>query len=68
MTPIARLTPSTRPVLRGAFTALVTPFTADGAVDECDESGERDGELCVLCEWAAAVEDGCEGSEGDVFL
>lgn len=34
MTPIARLTPSTRPVLRGAFTALVTPFTADGAVDE----------------------------------
>jgi 4-hydroxy-tetrahydrodipicolinate synthase len=26
--------PTTRPVLRGAFTALVTPFTADGAVDE----------------------------------
>lgn len=24
----------TRPMLRGAFTALVTPFTADGAVDE----------------------------------
>ncbi|HEV8697067.1 MAG TPA: dihydrodipicolinate synthase family protein, partial [Candidatus Limnocylindrales bacterium] len=24
----------TRPALRGAFTALVTPFTADGAVDE----------------------------------
>jgi len=24
----------TRPTLRGAFTALVTPFTADGAVDE----------------------------------
>ena len=23
-----------RPILRGAFTALVTPFTADGAVDE----------------------------------
>ncbi|MBF6605318.1 MAG: 4-hydroxy-tetrahydrodipicolinate synthase [Chloroflexi bacterium] len=26
--------PATRPALRGAFTALVTPFTADGAVDE----------------------------------
>jgi 4-hydroxy-tetrahydrodipicolinate synthase len=26
--------PPTRPTLRGAFTALVTPFTADGAVDE----------------------------------
>ena len=25
---------STRPALRGAFTALVTPFTRDGAVDE----------------------------------
>ncbi len=25
---------SSRPLLRGAFTALVTPFTADGAVDE----------------------------------
>ena len=24
----------TRPTLRGAFTALVTPFTADGAIDE----------------------------------
>ncbi|HEV8281723.1 MAG TPA: dihydrodipicolinate synthase family protein, partial [Candidatus Limnocylindrales bacterium] len=24
----------TRPALRGAFTALVTPFTTDGAVDE----------------------------------
>ena len=34
MTPIARPTPDTRPTLRGAFTALVTPFTADGAVDE----------------------------------
>ena len=28
------MSPSTRPALRGAFTALVTPFTADGAVDE----------------------------------
>jgi 4-hydroxy-tetrahydrodipicolinate synthase len=28
------MSPSTRPSLRGAFTALVTPFTADGAVDE----------------------------------
>ena len=27
-------TRSTRPLLRGAFTALVTPFTADGALDE----------------------------------
>ncbi|HET9521160.1 MAG TPA: 4-hydroxy-tetrahydrodipicolinate synthase [Candidatus Limnocylindrales bacterium] len=27
-------TSSTRPTLRGAFTALVTPFDADGAVDE----------------------------------
>ena len=26
--------PPTRPALRGAFTALVTPFTADGALDE----------------------------------
>lgn len=26
--------PVSRPMLRGAFTALVTPFTADGAVDE----------------------------------
>ena len=33
MTRIARTTRSTRPALRGAFTALVTPFTADGAVD-----------------------------------
>ncbi|HET8786802.1 MAG TPA: 4-hydroxy-tetrahydrodipicolinate synthase [Candidatus Limnocylindrales bacterium] len=28
------MTRSTRPTLRGAFTALVTPFTADGALDE----------------------------------
>jgi 4-hydroxy-tetrahydrodipicolinate synthase len=28
------MTRSTRPALRGAFTALVTPMTADGAVDE----------------------------------
>jgi 4-hydroxy-tetrahydrodipicolinate synthase len=34
MTPIARPTPATRPTLQGALTALVTPFTADGAVDE----------------------------------
>ncbi len=34
MTPITRATPATRPVLRGALTALVTPFTADGALDE----------------------------------
>ncbi len=27
-------TRQTRPMLRGAFTALVTPFTADGALDE----------------------------------
>ena len=27
-------TATTRPMLRGAFTALVTPFTTDGAVDE----------------------------------
>jgi 4-hydroxy-tetrahydrodipicolinate synthase len=26
--------PASRPVLRGAYTALVTPFTTDGAVDE----------------------------------
>ena len=26
--------PTTRPTLRGAFTALVTPFTADGVLDE----------------------------------
>ncbi|HUQ78889.1 MAG TPA: 4-hydroxy-tetrahydrodipicolinate synthase [Patescibacteria group bacterium] len=34
MTPITRSTPATRPVLRGALTALVTPLTADGALDE----------------------------------
>jgi len=34
MTALARTTRTTRPALRGALTALVTPFTADGAVDE----------------------------------
>jgi 4-hydroxy-tetrahydrodipicolinate synthase len=34
MTRIARTHRSRRPALRGAFTALVTPFTTDGAVDE----------------------------------
>src|SRR6187397_1409769 len=29
-----RSVPATRPMLRGALTALVTPFTADGEVDE----------------------------------
>ncbi len=33
-TSIARTGRSSRPALRGAFTALVTPFTADGALDE----------------------------------
>jgi 4-hydroxy-tetrahydrodipicolinate synthase len=33
MTPLARST-SSRPALRGAFTALVTPFTSDGSLDE----------------------------------
>jgi 4-hydroxy-tetrahydrodipicolinate synthase len=38
-TPTTRTTgsipaPATRPMLRGAFTALVTPFTSDGALDE----------------------------------
>jgi 4-hydroxy-tetrahydrodipicolinate synthase len=33
-TATARTVPSTRPMLRGAFTALVTPFTADGTLDE----------------------------------
>ena len=28
------MTPRTRPTLRGAFTALITPFTADGEFDE----------------------------------
>jgi len=28
------MSPSTRPALHGAFTALVTPFTSEGAVDE----------------------------------
>ena len=31
---VARSPPTRRPALRGAFTALVTPFTADGDVDE----------------------------------
>ena len=34
MTPITRPTPATRPTLQGAFTALVTPFTVDGSLDE----------------------------------
>jgi 4-hydroxy-tetrahydrodipicolinate synthase len=34
MTNLARAVPSTRPALRGALTALVTPFASDGAVDE----------------------------------
>jgi 4-hydroxy-tetrahydrodipicolinate synthase len=34
MTRLTRTTPTTRPALRGAFTALVTPFTPDGALDE----------------------------------
>ena len=34
MTPMLRPTTPTRPLLQGAFTALVTPFTADGAIDE----------------------------------
>jgi 4-hydroxy-tetrahydrodipicolinate synthase len=34
MTSIARTTTSSRPAIRGALTALVTPFTADGALDE----------------------------------
>jgi 4-hydroxy-tetrahydrodipicolinate synthase len=34
MTPLTRTVPATHPVLRGALTALVTPFTTDGAIDE----------------------------------
>ena len=34
MTRLTRTVRSTRPALRGALTALVTPFTPDGAVDE----------------------------------
>ena len=34
MTPIDRSTPAVRPTLRGAFTALITPFAADGRVDD----------------------------------
>jgi 4-hydroxy-tetrahydrodipicolinate synthase len=34
MTPILRAAPGRHPALRGAFTALVTPFDADGGVDE----------------------------------
>jgi 4-hydroxy-tetrahydrodipicolinate synthase len=34
MTPLARTDTTSRPRLRGALTALVTPFTAGGAVDE----------------------------------
>ena len=34
MTPIARNPGRTHPALRGAFTALVTPFTTEGALDE----------------------------------
>jgi 4-hydroxy-tetrahydrodipicolinate synthase len=34
MLPLDRTTTRTRPALRGALTALVTPFTADGALDE----------------------------------
>ena len=31
---VERTSRATRPVIRGALTALVTPFTADGALDE----------------------------------
>src|SRR3954471_13749296 len=34
MLPLDRTTTRTRPALRGAFTALVTPFTPDGSLDE----------------------------------
>jgi 4-hydroxy-tetrahydrodipicolinate synthase len=34
MSALARTPGSTRPMLRGALTALVTPFAADGAVDD----------------------------------
>jgi 4-hydroxy-tetrahydrodipicolinate synthase len=34
MTPMLRTTSPTHPLLRGAFTALVTPFTAECALDE----------------------------------
>ena len=34
MTPIARNPGRARPALGGALTALVTPFTPDGALDE----------------------------------
>jgi 4-hydroxy-tetrahydrodipicolinate synthase len=34
MTPLARTLATSRPRLRGALTALVTPFAADGSVDE----------------------------------
>jgi 4-hydroxy-tetrahydrodipicolinate synthase len=34
MTPLHRPAPATRPSLRGALTALVTPFTADGSLHE----------------------------------
>jgi 4-hydroxy-tetrahydrodipicolinate synthase len=34
MTPMLRTASPTHPLLRGAFTALVTPFTAVGALDE----------------------------------
>lgn len=34
MTRPTRTSNTTRPLLRGAFTALVTPFTVDGSVDE----------------------------------
>lgn len=33
-TPSSAPTPTTRPILRGAFTALVTPFTDNGTLDE----------------------------------
>ena len=34
MIPLDRTTPAGRPALRGALTALVTPFAADGSLDE----------------------------------
>ncbi|MEA2518114.1 MAG: 4-hydroxy-tetrahydrodipicolinate synthase [Chloroflexota bacterium] len=34
MTPITRTVDASRPVLHGALTALITPFTADGALDD----------------------------------
>ena len=58
-----RSVPATRPMLRGAFTALVTPFTADGDLDGRGDQalallGREGGGLAGRAAWDQAVDAG----------